>query len=205
MGPLTHLLGSWILAAKTTANPRDCKLVALAGILPDADGLGLAIDLVSRLLPGRPTQFYAHYHHYRLHGWLGALLIAGALSLFANPRFRVLLRSLILVHVHILCDFLGSRGPAPEDLWPIFYHGPFAKDPMWIWKGQWRLDAWPLRIATLLMFIAALVIPLRLGYSVVGAFSAKADLVFMGVLRNWAEQFRRVWTRVMVACRLVLL
>ena len=35
MAPITHFLASWIIAAKTTDNPRDCRLVTLAGILPD--------------------------------------------------------------------------------------------------------------------------------------------------------------------------
>jgi len=38
MSPETHLLASWIVAAKTTDNPRDCRLVTLAGILPNGDG-----------------------------------------------------------------------------------------------------------------------------------------------------------------------
>ena len=35
VSPETHLLASWIIAAKTTNNPRDCRLVTLAGILPE--------------------------------------------------------------------------------------------------------------------------------------------------------------------------
>ena len=41
MSPATHFFVSWVIAAKTTDNPRDCRLVTLAGILPDVDGLGL--------------------------------------------------------------------------------------------------------------------------------------------------------------------
>lgn len=41
-----------------------------------------------------------------------------------------------MLHPHLLCDFVGSRGPDPVDLWPIIYFGPFDKDPMWLWKGQ---------------------------------------------------------------------
>ncbi len=41
MNPEVHLFASWVIGAKTTDNPRDCRLVALAGILPDLDGLGL--------------------------------------------------------------------------------------------------------------------------------------------------------------------
>jgi inner membrane protein len=58
VSPETHLLASWIIAAKTTDNARDCRLVALAGILPDADGLGLIADALTGSLGGRPTQYY---------------------------------------------------------------------------------------------------------------------------------------------------
>ena len=47
MSPLTHLIGSWLVAAATTNNPRDRKLVTWAGVLPDADGLGLIPDVMN--------------------------------------------------------------------------------------------------------------------------------------------------------------
>ena len=50
MSPATHLFVSWVIAAKTTDNPRDCRLVTLAGILPDLDGLGLIPDVATRAL-----------------------------------------------------------------------------------------------------------------------------------------------------------
>ena len=46
MSPLTHLVGSWLIAVATTDNPRDRKLVTWAGVLPDADGLGVIPDVV---------------------------------------------------------------------------------------------------------------------------------------------------------------
>ncbi|MEI6197851.1 MAG: H-X9-DG-CTERM domain-containing protein [Verrucomicrobiota bacterium] len=42
MSPFAHLIGSWLVASVTTNNPRDRKLVTLAGVLPDVDGLGAA-------------------------------------------------------------------------------------------------------------------------------------------------------------------
>src|SRR5690349_3159791 len=118
MSPLTHFLASWIVAAKTTNNPRDCRLVTLAGILPDADGFGLLVDVTNEAL-GRPaTSFYAEYHHWWLHGAFGAVLVAAVLALFARQRWRVALLCLATFHLHLLCDLVGSRGPAPEDLWP---------------------------------------------------------------------------------------
>ena len=185
MSPETHLLASWIIAAKTTDNARDCRLVALAGILPDADGLGLIADAFTGWLGDKPTQFYAHYHHYLLHGALGGILIAALMACFARHRWRVALLVLLVFHLHLLCDFVGSRGPAPEDLWPIFYLGPFDKDPMWVWKGQLRLDGWFNRWLSVVLFAWALWLPLRLGYSVVGVFNRRADRVFVGILRKW--------------------
>ena len=65
------------------------------------------------------------------------------LACFARQRLRAAVLCLIVFHLHLLCDLIGSRGPSAVDLWPIFYFGPFSKDPMWLWKGQWPLDAWP--------------------------------------------------------------
>jgi hypothetical protein len=185
MSPVTHLFISWVIAAKTTDNPRDCRLVTLAGILPDADGLGVVLDSANRMLGRRETLFYEHYHHFLLHGIYGGIAIAALMTCFARQRWRVALLALLVFHVHLLCDIVGSRGPDPEDLWPIFYLGPFSKNVMWIWKGQWPLDAWPNRILSVVMFLWSLKIAVRLGYSFVGVFNRRLDEIFVGVLRKW--------------------
>jgi inner membrane protein len=187
MSPLTHLLASWLIAAKTTDNPRDCRLVTLAGVLPDADGLGVAMDLANRAL-GRPeTDYYQHYHHYALHGLPGSLLVAGTFVLLARHRLRTGILALLVFHLHLLFDLLGSRGPSPEDLWPIFYFGPFTKDPMWLWRGQWRLDAWPNQVFTWILLLLALWLATRRGDSFVGVFNRRADDIFVRVLRKWRD------------------
>jgi len=190
---LTHLLASWLVAAKTTNNPRDCRLATLAGLLPDADGLGLVVDVANELLGRRPTHYYAQFHHYWLHGIFGAALITLTLTLFAHQRGRVALVALVLFHLHLLCDFVGSRGPSPEDLWPIFYLGPFDKDPMWVWKGQWRLDGWQNRIVSVLAFVGSIWVARRTGHSFVGVFNRRTDRVFVDVLRGWELAARRKW------------
>jgi hypothetical protein len=58
VNPDTHLLASWVIGAKATDNARDCGLVALARILPNADGLGLVIDGLTRALGWHKTFFY---------------------------------------------------------------------------------------------------------------------------------------------------
>jgi inner membrane protein len=190
VNPETHLLASWIIGAKTTDNPRDCALVALAGILPDADGLGLILDLTSHLFGGGKTFLYQHYHHYLLHGFLGGILISSLLTCFARRKLRVAPLAMAVFHLHVVCDLVGSRGPDPVDLWPIFYLGPFTKDPMWIWKGQLPLDCWPNRILTVFLFAWALRLAVIKGYSFVGVFSRKLDRVFVEVLCKWNDNLR---------------
>ncbi len=193
MNPETHLLASWVIGAKVTDNERDCRLVALAGILPDADGFGLILDAAYRAF-GRKTFFYEHYHHYLLHGLLGAVLISLVLACFAIRKWRVVLLCLLVSHLHILCDLIGSRGPDPVDLWPIFYFGPFTKDPMWIWKGQLPLDAWPNRLLTVSLFAWALWLAVCRGYSFVGVFSRRLDRIFVEVLRKWNASLMAWWS-----------
>ncbi len=196
MAPLTHLLTSWVIGATLTDNPRDCRLVTLAGVLPDLDGLGLAVDLFNRFVRHHPTNYYQYYHHYLLHGAFGAVVVTLLLTCLARSYWRVAVLSCGLFHLHLLCDLVGSRGPSPEDLWAIFYYGPFDKDPMWIWKGQWPLDAWRNRLLTLAVFIPALWLPPRLGYSVVGVFSRKADRVFVETLRGWRAKLEQRFLKV---------
>lgn len=191
MSPITHLLASWVIAAKTTDNPRDCRLVTLAGILPDLDGLGLVVDIATECLHFKPTHYYARYHHYLFHGVFGAVLTALVMAAFARRRLRVALLSLLVFHLHLLCDLAGSRGPSPEDLWPIFYFGPFDKEPMWLWTHQWPLEAWRNRLLTVVLFGSALWLAAPLGHSFVGVFNRRVDGVLVPVLGNRRQALLR--------------
>jgi hypothetical protein len=190
VSPITHLLGSWLIATATTNNARDRKLVTLAGVLPDADGLGIIADVAGSLVTGREKTFhyYQQYHHYLLHGWPGAVVVTAILTCFARQRLRVALLCLFAFHLHLLCDLLGSRGPTPGDLWPITYCEPFFRHPIIFWKSQWRLDGWQNRIISVVLFLAELCLAPRRGYSCVEIFSKKADAVFIGVLRKWRDR-----------------
>jgi inner membrane protein len=188
MSPETHLIGSWIIGAKATSNLRDCRLVALAGILPDADGLGLLVDWFTQWRGGFQTSLYAEYHHWVLHGAFGALLVTTVLTAFAKDRARVAVLALLVFHLHLLCDLLGSRGPSVQDVWPIYYFGPFSHNHMWLWKGQWRLDGWQNRYFSTALTLWALWIAAHVGHSFVGVFSRKLDAVFSGVLVKWCRQ-----------------
>jgi hypothetical protein len=187
MSPETHLFASWLVAAKTTRNLRDCRLVTLAGILPDADGLGLIVDWITNARGGVQTALYGEYHHFLLHGAFGAVLIAGTMAAFARDRSRVFGLALLTFHLHLVCDLVGSRGPSPQDLWPIYYFGPFTHKGVVLWTGQWRLDGWQNRYFSAAIFIWALWLGSKRGDSFVGVFNQRVDKIVCAVLRKWRE------------------
>ena len=191
MSPLAHYVGSWLIASVTTENPRDRKLVTLAGVLPDADGLGAIPDLVGSWFSGRECTFYYYqkYHHLLLHGWPGAVVVSILLAFFARQRWRVLLLALLMYHLHLLCDLVGSRGPTPGDLWPICYSEPLFRHPLWFWRYQWKLDGWQNQTIFIVIFAAALWLAVKKGFSFVEVISRRLDAVFVKVIRNWCEEF----------------
>ena len=190
MSPLTHFVGSWLIASATTNNSRDRKLVTLAGVLPDADGLGIIPDVVGSWISGKECTFhyYQTYHHLLLHGWPGAVAISIVLTFFARQRWRVLLLCLLTFHLHLLCDIVGSRGPSPGDLWPICYSEPLFRHPIWFWKHQWKLDGWQNQTIFIVIFVAALWLAVKRGCSFVEIISSRLDSAFVKVLQRWHHE-----------------
>jgi hypothetical protein len=187
MSPFAHLVGSWLVASATTSNPRDRKLVTLAGVLPDADGLGVVADVVGSFVSGKECtfQYYQQYHHILLHGWPGAIAVSILLTFFARRRRQVLLLCLLTFHLHLFCDLIGSRGPAFGDFWPICYSEPLFRHPIWFWKGQWRLDGWQNQIIFVALLVTSIWLAVKRGCSFVEVVSERADKVFVQVLRKW--------------------
>ncbi|MDR3460121.1 MAG: metal-dependent hydrolase [Verrucomicrobiae bacterium] len=190
MSPLAHLVGSWLVAVATTTNPRDRKLVTLAGVLPDADGLGAVVDVVGSAISGKENSFhyYQQYHHILLHGWPGAIAVSVVLMFFARQHWRVFLLCLLTFHLHLLCDLVGSRGPDYGDFWPICYSEPLFRHPIWFWKHQWRLDGWQNLTLFALWLAAALWLAVKRGHSFVEMLGERADKIFVQALRKWFRQ-----------------
>jgi hypothetical protein len=188
MSPIAHFIGSWLVATATVGNPRDRRLVTLAGVLPDLDGLGMVVDMAKSLETGQENTFayYQRFHHLWLHGWPAALVVAGLLACCAHQRWRVAFWCLVTFHLHLLCDLLGSRGPSPADLWPICYSEPLFRHPVWFWTGQWKLDGWQNLLIFLAVFATSLWVAVTRGYSFVEVFSSRLDAVVVAVLRKWS-------------------
>jgi hypothetical protein len=142
VNPGTHLMMSWAIAETLPVDNRDKRLISWAGVMPDLDGIGAVVDLANSWL-GRMTTFYEDYHHFLLHGLFGALVISGATALLSQRRWRTALFAFAVIHVHLLADVVGSRGPSPVDVWPIHCLGPFSHRWTIAWTGQWPLNSWP--------------------------------------------------------------
>lgn len=187
MSPVTHFIGSWLVASVVTNNSRDRKLVTLAGIIPDLNGLGIVADVGVGSVSGKEVTFhyYQQFYHLLLHGWPAALTTATLLAGFARNRARVFIFGLLTFHLHLLCDLIGSRGPAPGDLWPICYSEPPFRHSIWFWKNQWRLDGWQNQLVFVVVFAGSIWVALRKGFSFVEIFHAGAEQIVIGVLVQW--------------------
>ncbi len=194
MSPLTHLVGSWLVAVATTNNPRDRKLVTLAGVLPDADGLGAVADVVGSWITGKECTFYYYqtYHHLLLHGWPAAIVISVLLTSFGKQRGRVFFLCLLIFHLHLLGDLIGSRGPEVGDLWPICYSEPLFRHPIWFWKHQWKLDGRQNQTFFAVVFATALWLAVKRGFSFVEIISRRLDAPFVKVLQKWRHQLWKI-------------
>jgi inner membrane protein len=190
MSPITHFLASWSLADALRLRARDRALATWCGVLPDADGLGILLDGINQLLGRAGSGYYGEYHHAVLHGIFAAVAVPLVLSFFAARRLRMFGVGLLAMHLHFLCDVVGSRGPGADDLWPLPYLAPFSRRLTIQWSGQWPLDAWPNVLLTLLLIAFVLFWAIGAGYSPIGVFSDRADRAFVETIRDRWRMFR---------------
>ncbi len=149
MTPGAHLLISWLSSVEILKHRRERTIATLSGLAPDLDGLGIIPDKLIGT-----TDYYFRFHHYVGHSIASAFFIASIASLFAkSQKLVVWLLAFLLVHAHILCDVVGSKGPDGYQ-WPIYYLYPFDSKFELTWKYQWELNAWQNQV--ILMFLLAL-------------------------------------------------
>jgi len=141
VNPATHVLAGWLIANVDHLERRDRALVTLAGVVPDADGLGLLAGAASRD-PGAGLALYGQYHHVLAHNIFFGVLIAVAVYAFSKKRALAAFLAFLGFHLHLLGDILSGRGP-DGTLWTISYFFPLWPDIQFSWSGQWELNAWP--------------------------------------------------------------
>jgi len=159
-------------------------------VLPDLDGLGIVVDLGNYAL-GRPeTDWYTVAHHVWLHGLFGTLLIPAILAIGATNRLRCFLIGVVVVHLHLFCDVVGSRGPDMIDVWPIHYLGPFLDHLSIAWAGQWPLNAWQNVVTTLALIGFVFVRAATVGHSPLSLVSVRGNEAFVERVRMRWRQLR---------------
>lgn len=183
MSPITHFLVGWTLAERFTKTPLARCLVTLASVVPDLDGLGVVVDLVNRGL-GRPeSDWFGTLHHMLLHGGFGAMLAVGGACLLGLRDRQSLLLVLVSFHLHLGCDFFGSRGPTPSEIWPIHYLAPFSQRWTVSFSHQWALNAWQNILFTATLIVGVVTRATIVGISPVSIFSRRWDTVVVQTLR----------------------
>lgn len=107
MSPGSHLLFSLISTIEILKDRRERSIVALSGVAPDLDGLGIVADKFTGT-----TDFYFKYHHLLGHSILSAFVIAITAFLIAkSQKIAVFSLASVMVYIHILFDVIGSKGP----------------------------------------------------------------------------------------------
>jgi inner membrane protein len=180
MNPITHGLLGWCGAQRWCRARRDQALVTIAALIPDVDGFGAVIDLATGRVEA-PDGWYVTFHRTIGHNVFFAVGSAVALALVARDRLKTGLLALAMIHLHLLCDLVGSKGPDGE-IWSFPYFFPLSKYEVG-WSGQWELNAWPNMLLTVLLLIVAMRQAWRFGFSPLWFISARADQAFVETLR----------------------
>ena len=182
MNPATHFLGGWLIANVDRLERRDRALVTLAGVIPDADGLGILAGVASRD-QGAGLYLYGQYHHVLAHNVFFGLLLAAAGYALSKKKGLTTFLVLLSFHIHLLGDILSGRGP-DGTIWTISYLFPVLTDVQLSWSGQWELNAWPNVVITAAALLLTLYLAWRRGFSPVNIFSVQADKAIVAALRS---------------------
>jgi len=181
MNVITHALIGWGLATATPSLTRVERIwTVAAAVASDLDGLGLVAELATRGSQ-RPLFWWSEYHHVLGHNLLFALLVSVAAWLFTR-RAVVALLAAIAVHLHLLGDLFGSRGPDGYQ-WPIPYLWPFSDSPALAVPWQWQLNAWPNVVFSAVLLGYTLWFAWRHGSSPLELVSRRGNEAFVHALR----------------------
>ena len=182
MNPITHSLTGWAIACIPESRYRDRLLITLAAVVPDLDGAGIIVELVTRGSEN-PVYWWSTYHHVLCHNLAFGLVFTAIAAGFALERRRTAFLVLLSFHGHLLGDLVGARGPDGYQ-WPIPYLYPFREMPQLVWSGQWQLNAWPNVVLSVALLLLTFRIAWSRGYSPVGLISQRAEAAFVATLRT---------------------
>lgn len=176
MHAFTHGLISWIVAESVPSlTRRDRALILAGGLIPDLDAL--------TILGG--SECYQTWHRLVCHNVLFVAGYVGLVAIVARTRLAAALLALVTIHLHMLCDVIGSAGP-DGSIWPVPYLLPFIRgEEHYVrWSGQWQLASWPNYTITGVTLVVCAILGVRRGRTIVEAFSLAGDAAVVEVLRR---------------------
>ena len=181
MNVLTHTLVGWSAATAVPGLSRtDRGWVVAAAVACDLDGLGLLAELATRR-SSHPLYWWSEYHHVLGHNLLFALAMA-ACAWLATRRAGVAALVGAMVHLHLIGDLVGSRGPDGYQ-WPIRYLWPVADSPALTVPWQWQLNAWPNVAFSIALLAYTFWFAWRSGHSPLELVAPQASRAFVQALR----------------------
>jgi inner membrane protein len=182
MNVVTHALLGWSVAAAVPSLSRgDRAWVVVAAVASDLDGLGIVVELATRSAD-QPLTWWSEYHHVLAHDLPFAVLLAAAAWLATRKAIAALL-VVVAVHLHLVADLVGSRGPDGYQ-WPIPYLWPFSDSPALTVPWQWQLNAWPNVVFGVALLAWTFWFAWRSGSSPLELVSPRANRAFVRTLRS---------------------
>lgn len=129
----THLMSGWCVGNLINLTARERFLAMVMAVAPDLDGLTYL---------GSVKAYWATHHVYG-HNLLYLIAVAGVLTLFCQHRLKIFAFFMVIGHLHLAMDLLGSG-----EGWAIPYWLPFDRKE-YLWGWSWAFDGWQNKVAGL--------------------------------------------------------
>ena len=168
------------MLAQFGRNRRERAVIALAGVAPDLDGIGIIPEVLTAH-SNHPLRWFSEYHHVLGHNLGFAIVITIAAYLICR-NWKATALAALSFHLHLLCDLIGARGPDGYQS-PLPYLAPFSDRLQLVWQGQWALNAWPNFALTFFLLGTTFYLAWKRGFSPLEMLSKKWDEAFVSTLR----------------------
>ena len=108
MSPVLHGMLAWLLAIALSKSVADRRLIVIAGVVPDIDGIFILFD---------QTAYYT-YHHTFGHSFVFGIMVALVASALSSDKIKIGIAAICAFSVHLLSDIVGSNW-AIKPLYPV--------------------------------------------------------------------------------------